>query len=231
VDSASWNVIRSQVADFLSGFPAEPAPAAIWQPSALPAAEGLTLPSQVNFVGKGVNLYRSGYQLNGSALVIAPYLGSTYLWDKIRVQGGAYGGFCVFDQHSGAFNYLSYRDPNLDLSLAAYDQAAAFLLNLDLSEAELTKAIIGAIGEVDAYQLPDAKGFTSLARYLLGTTDAERQRLRDEILATSPADFHAFGEALEAARPASAVVVLGSPEAVQSSQLNQNDGLEVSKVM
>ncbi len=231
VDSASWNVIRSQVADFLSGFPADSIHAANWQPSALPAAEGLTLPSQVNFVGKGSNLYQAGYQLKGSAFVIAPYLGNTYLWDKIRVQGGAYGGFCVFDQHSGAFNYLSYRDPNLDQSLTAYDQAAAFLLNLDLSEAELTKAIIGAIGEVDAYQLPDAKGYTSLARYLLGITDTERQRLRDEILSTSPADFHAFGETLEAARPASTIVVLGSPEAVQNSQLNQNGGLEVSKVM
>ena len=169
--------------------------------------------------------------MNGSAFVIAPYLRGTYLWDKIRVQGGAYGGFCVFDQHSGVFNYLSYRDPNLDQTLAAYDQAAAFLRGLELSEAELTKAIIGAIGEVDAYQLPDAKGFTSLARYLLGITDAERQRLRDEILSTSPADFRAFGAALEAAQPASAVVVLGSPEAVQSSQLNQSGGLEVSKVM
>ena len=231
VDNTSWNVIHSQVDEFLSSFPTESIPAENWQPPALPLAEGLTLPSQVNFVGKGANLYQAGYQLNGSAFVIAPYLRGTYMWDKIRVQGGAYGGFCVFDQHSGVFNYLSYRDPNLDQTLAAYDQAAAFLRDLELSEAELTKAIIGAIGEVDAYQLPDAKGFTSLARYLLGITDAERQHLRDEILSTSPADFRAFGAALEAAQPTSAVVVLGSPEAVQSSQLNQSGGLEVSKVM
>lgn len=231
VDSDSWNVARGQVVDFLGSFPAHSESSANWQPAALPVEEGLTLPSQVNFVGKGTNLYTSGYKLHGSAFVIAPYLRGTYLWDKIRVQGGAYGGFCLFDQHSGAFNYISYRDPNLDQSLAVYDQAAEYLHSLEISDSELTKAIIGAIGEVDAYQLPDAKGYTSMVRYLLGVTDEERQRLRDEMLGTSPADFHAFAETLAAARPQSSVVVLGSAEAVQNSQLNQNGRLEVSKVM
>ena len=231
LDIASWNVVHGQVTDFLGSFPIHSEPSANWQPPVLPTEEGLTLPSQVNFVGKGANLYTAGYKLHGSAFVIAPYLRGTYLWDKIRVQGGAYGGFCLFDQHSGAFNYISYRDPNLDQSLEVFDQAAEYLHGLEISDSELTKAIIGAIGEVDAYQLPDAKGYTSMVRYLLGVTDVERQRLRDEMLATSPVDFHAFAESLAAARTVSSVVVLGSAEAVQNSQLNQNGQLEVSKVM
>ena len=231
LDSASWNVVHGQVTDFLGTFPVHSEPSANWQPPVLPTEEGLTLPSQVNFVGKGANLYTAGYKLHGSAFVIAPYLRGTYLWDKIRVQGGAYGGFCLFDQHSGAFNYISYRDPNLDQSLEVFDQAAEYLHSLEISDSELTKAIIGAIGEVDAYQLPDAKGYTSMVRYLLGVTDEERQRLRDEMLATSPVDFHAFAESLAAARTVSSVVVLGSADAVQNSQLNQAGQLEVSKVM
>ncbi|MHB0922432.1 MAG: insulinase family protein [Bellilinea sp.] len=231
VDSASWNVVRGQMADFLGSLPVGGLPAKAWQPSSLPSPEGLTVPSQVNFVGKGTNLYTAGYQLHGSAFVITPYLRGTYMWDKIRVQGGAYGGFSVFDQHSGAFNYLSYRDPNLDRTLTAYDQAGAFLRSMDISESELTKAIIGAIGEIDAYQLPDAKGYTSLARYLLGINDEERQRLRDEVLTTSPADFRNFGEVLEAASQNSAVVVLGSADAVENSQLKQGGKLEVKKVL
>jgi len=231
VDGPSWNVVRGQVADFLGSLPADGLPTKAWQPSLLPSPEGLTVPSQINFVGKGTNLYTNGYQLHGSAFVITPYLRGTYMWDKVRVQGGAYGGFSVFDQNSGAFNYLSYRDPNLDRTLSAYDQAGVFLRNLDLSETELTKAIIGAIGEIDAYQLPDAKGYTSLARHLLGIDDEERQRIRDEVLATSPADFRKFGEVLETAAQNSAVVVLGSAEAVENSQLNQNGQLEVKKVL
>ena len=70
--------------------------------------------AQVNYVGKAANLYQdAGYQLSGSAYVVNKHLGTTWLWDRVRVSGGAYGGFSDFDTHSGMFSYLSYRDPNL----------------------------------------------------------------------------------------------------------------------
>ena len=37
--------------------------------------------------------------------------------------GGAYGGFCDFDTHSGMFTYSSYRDPNLLKTVDVYDGA------------------------------------------------------------------------------------------------------------
>jgi presequence protease len=58
---------------------------------------------KVNYVGKAGNLYQSGYQLNGSAYVISKHIGNTWLWDRVRVSGGAYGGFCDFDTHSGTW--------------------------------------------------------------------------------------------------------------------------------
>lgn len=70
--------------------------------------------AQVNYVGKAANLYEdAGYKLSGSAYVVNKHLGTTWLWDRVRVSGGAYGGFSDFDTHSGMFSYLSYRDPNL----------------------------------------------------------------------------------------------------------------------
>jgi Zn-dependent M16 (insulinase) family peptidase len=56
---------------------------------------------QVNYVGKAANIYDTGYQLNGSAYVISKYISNTWLWDRVRVSGGAYGGFCDLDTHSG----------------------------------------------------------------------------------------------------------------------------------
>lgn len=58
------------------------------------------------------------------------------------------------------FSYLSYRDPNLLKTLEVYDETARFLRELELDDDALTKAIIGTIGDVDAYQLPDAKGYS-----------------------------------------------------------------------
>ena len=45
------------------------------------------------------------------------------------------------------------------------------------------------MGDVDGYQLPDAKGYTALMRYLLQVSDSERQQRREEILSTSPRHF------------------------------------------
>jgi hypothetical protein len=154
--------------------------------------------------------------------VITNYLRSTWLWEKVRVQGGAYGGFCSFDRLAGIFTFLSYRDPNLLGTIENYDQTAQFLRNFELSDSELTKSMIGAIGELDAYQLPDAKGYTAMLRYLLGISDNDRQQFRDELLSTSVADFRQLAGILEELNKQASVVVLGSPENItKANQENQ----------
>ena len=60
----------------------------------------------------------------------------------------------------GIFSFLSYRDPNLLKTLDIYDATGDFLRELEMDNDTLTKAIIGTIGDVDAYQLPDAKGYS-----------------------------------------------------------------------
>ena len=148
---------------------------------------------------------------------------STRLWSilwwpfrnaMVRVQGGAYGGFCALDHRSGNFTYLSYRDPNLLETLDIYDQTPGFPKRAELDKTQLTRSIIGTIGDVDAYQLPDAKGCTSMQRYLAGEADDIRQRRRDEILGASVADFRTFADALAELTAYGQVVVLGSEQAI-----------------
>jgi Zn-dependent M16 (insulinase) family peptidase len=98
-------------------------------------------------------------------------------------------------------------------------------------EDEVTKAIIGVIGDLDAYQLPDAKGYTSMLRYLAGETDADRQRMRDEVLATSAQDFKAFAGVLDEVKQQGTVVVLGSEQAISSANTERQLGLQVTKVL
>ena len=45
-------------------------------------------------------------------------------------------------------------------TLDVYDGTVDFLRELDLDNDTLAKAIIGTIGDVDSYQLPDAKGYS-----------------------------------------------------------------------
>ncbi|CAK9176020.1 unnamed protein product [Ilex paraguariensis] len=137
-----------------------------WTARLPPINEAIVIPTQVNYVGKAANIYETGYQLRGSAYVISKYISNTWLWDRVRVSGGAYGGFCDFDTHSGVFSFLSYRDPNLLKTLGVYDGTGGFLRELEMDDDTLTKAIIGTIGDVDAYQLPDAKGYSRLVGIL-----------------------------------------------------------------
>ena len=202
-----------------------------WQPVFDRSNEGLVVSAQVNYVGKGANLYELGYRYHGSSSVITNFIRTSWLWDKIRMQGGAYGAFCSFGRQSGVLTFLSYRDPNLLNTLDVYDQSAQVLRNADLSDKELTRNIIGAISNMDAYQLPDAKGYTSMVRYLLGETDAERQQIRDEVLSTTLTDFRTFADVLDSVKTNGTVVVMGPQSTLEAVNNARNGWLKLTKVM
>jgi Zn-dependent M16 (insulinase) family peptidase len=231
LDAENWQRFRPQLEEFNASIPAGDVVEAAWTPEQYPKAEGLTFPAQVNFVGKGACLYDFGYHLHGSMSVISNYVGATWMWDKVRVQGGAYGGMFTFDSRTGVLTFLSYRDPNLLPTLDIYDRTGEFLRGLQLSQEELTKAIVGAIGELDAYQLPDAKGFTSLARYLTGDTDEFRQNYRNQVLSTTVQDFHNLAQVLDQVSKNGEVVVLGSPDKINEANSSRQGWLDVKKVL
>jgi Zn-dependent M16 (insulinase) family peptidase len=230
LDSDNWQSFKPQLEKFIFALPSKDSEMKDFEIHPVIGKEGMAIPAQVNYVGKGANLYDLGYKFDGSSDVILGYLRMAYLWEKVRVQGGAYGAHVQFDESTGVISFLSYRDPNLASTLENYDKAAAFLKGLDgsrLSENELKKAIIAAIGDLDAYQLPDAKGYTSMMRYLTGRTDEMRQKIRDEVLSTNGEDFIAFGETLEKVAQSDAIVAMGSQSALEGA----NVGLKVRKVL
>ncbi len=232
LDEAGYREFEPHIDGLLSALPKGDGSESDWS-TKTPAAlnEGLTIPSQVNYVGKGANLYASGYQFHGSSMVIARYLRNTWLWDRVRVQGGAYGAFCVFDRYSGVLCHVSYRDPNLIKTLDVYDETARYLMDMKMDEGERVKSIIGAIGEMDTHMLPDINGYTSMIRHLIGETDAFRQQMRDEVLGTRISDFHAFGRVLKSMKEGGLVKVLGSPSAVEAVASDRPGWLDVVKVL
>jgi len=231
LDRDNWQKLQPKLEAFIGALPAAGAGVLDWTPPGTQPNEGLTIPAQVNYVGKGANLYALGYKLHGSINVISNLLRTTYLWDRVRVQGGAYGGFCTFDSRSGVWTYLSYRDPNLIKTLNNYDGVSTFLRNQAPSQAEVERSIIGVIGSLDAYELPDAKGFTSLTRYLLGISEDYRQHIRDEVLSTTTADFVKFADVLDTVRDNGQIVVLGSPAAIDAANAERPGLLNKTKVM
>lgn len=203
-------------------------PVSTWPPMTDLAREEVFLTQgQVNYVAKGANLYKLGYKYSGTVNVIMRWLRMGRLWEEVRVAGGAYGAFCSFSRFNGNYVCASYRDPNVDRTLSVYDGLAPYLRNFNPDKAQLVQAIVGAIGEVDSYLLPDAKAAKALMQWLCGLTEDMRQKSREEIFATSAADFHTFAEVLAAANEQSAICVIGGAKARQAAQEHgwQNEDL------
>jgi hypothetical protein len=231
LDRENFSKFNPQLKEFLELLPASKPQTLLWKPEFLQGFEGLTIPTQVNYVGKAANIYNLGYTFHGSILVITKHLGTTWLWDRVRVQGGAYGAFCSFNRRSGIFSYGSYRDPNLQHTLTNYDDTGSYLRQLELNDEGIAKSIIGTIGDLDAYQLPDAKGYSSMIRYLVGDTEENRQKLRDEVLNTSLEHFTAFADILDAVKDDGMVVVLGSQETITTANHSKPGWLSIKKVL
>lgn len=232
LDGENWSALRPKLQRFIGALPAGAVARADWPEGGDAVNEGLAIPAQVNYVGKGADLYALGHKMHGSWLVVQNWLRTTYLWERVRVQGGAYGGFCTFDPLTGAFTYLSYRDPNLLATVANYDGAPQFIREHSPDAAEVERSIIGVIGNLDSYMLPDTKGWTSLNRYLTHTTEEQRQQIRDEVLGTTIKDFEAFAGVIDDVTAHGRVVVVGSPQAIEKANAEKGAGwLNVTKVL
>ncbi len=231
--SKAWNALERLSYGLTAALPPgeeEPSPAS---PAAVPAGknEGFGIPASVYYVGKGMNLHERGYVFHGSARVISRYLRNSWLWDQVRVRGGAYGAFCLYDGFSGVVTLLSYRDPHFSGTLRVFDGAGDFLINTPLSREEQAKAIIGAIGDEDSYLLPDAQGYTSMVRHLAGVTGEYRQSVRGEIFSTSPDHFREFGRHLKMLKDFGTVSVMGPERGIREASDREALGLAVRPVL
>ncbi len=231
VDGFEQSRIYTGITGFIRSFPAFEGDDEKWISSEISIPEGITIPSQVNYVAKGANIYDSGYTFHGSGHVICRFLRAAWLWEQVRVKGGAYGAFCSFDRLSGTLAYLSYRDPNILKTINAFDRAGDYLRDISLDKAELTKAIIGTIGAIDSYMLPDAKGYTSMIRWLSGEKDDDRQKMRNEILSTGIKEFRAFADVLNNVKENGVIKIVGAESAIKEAKKDWPDRLEVVRGM
>ncbi|RRR71246.1 MAG: peptidase M16 [Candidatus Viridilinea halotolerans] len=231
LDEEGYREVAPQLAAFAAALPGADYTPAIWPVSGDGPDEGLIIPARVNYVARVVNLRRVGLAVGGAANMVTRWLSIGYLLDRIRVQGGAYGAGCSYDRASGIMAATSYRDPNLLKTLQIFGELGSFLRDVPLDAQTIERAIIGMIGDMDGYQLPDAKGATALIRHLTGVSDAWRQQIREQILDASAADFRALAEAADALRDNGITAVVGGEEAILAANRERPGLLTPVKVL
>lgn len=166
--------------------------------------EGIVIPVDVSFAAAGAAFPNAG---RGEAKVMGRAVSLAYLWNAVRVQGGAYGTGMLVDA-AGMIGCYSYRDPSAARTLDCYRQAANFLE--DLGELDMTSFILGAIAESDPLLTPRMKGKTADARYWRQISQEVLCQIRREMLSATVGKLTALAEPVRAAMDAGSICVLGS---------------------
>lgn len=179
--------------------------------------EGIVVPADVSYAALGGDLLEYGACYNGRLLTAAKAIHLDYLWNTVRVQGGAYG-VGIKPDASGTACFWSYRDPGAARSLGCYRQTADFLRQFAAAEPDLTGLIIGTIADSDPLMMPGLKGKMADHLYWSGVCYEERCKRREEILSTTAGDLSALAEPIEKLSASGGVCVIGSRKLVEACE-------------
>ncbi len=176
--------------------------------------EGFLSASQVQYVCRAGNFTKEGLEYTGALRVLKVIMGYDYLWNQVRVKGGAYGCMCSFSK-SGESYFVSYRDPNLKKTIDVYEAAADYVAAFDQDDRSMTQYIIGAISELDTPLNAPAKALRSLSAYMTNQTEEDLQQVRDELLATDQKTIRGLASYIRAFMQQDYLCVVGNEEKVK----------------
>jgi len=193
-----------------------PVPCA-WNFSLEKSNEGLQAASNVQYVVKGYNYKKLGYSWDARLRVLNQILSTDWLQTRIRVIGGAYGGFSSISP-SGNFTFNSYRDPNLESTLENYRNSSGYLETFDADRELMTRYIIGTIAEMDSPLTPSQKGDQAVSMFFSGRTAEEVQGDRDAVLSTTPGDIRGFSRMVTEVLNQDTLCVYGNADRLAANQ-------------
>ncbi len=181
-DHETASPITEKLSKFINSLPScADIPAKDYSFKQYPKHLAVIIPTKVNAVCQGLNLYNQGYKYSGELLAINKLIDFDYLWNAVRAKGGAYGSRGGFDKYDGEYIITSWRDPNSVNTFDVYNNINKFLLSKKLTKEEIDGYIVNAIGAVDRYKTPSQKGFQAFVNDIMGKTIDSLQLERDQI--------------------------------------------------
>ena len=211
----------------LAGAPAGPAggpPPALADGQRL---EALVTTTNVNFAALALPAAPFGTEESVQEAILAHYLSTGFLWEQVRMKGGAYGAGASVSSLERVFTFTSYRDPNITRTFDSFRQALDSARGQLLGEEAFEQVLIGAVGREERPMAPGERGYTALKRSLLGISDRMRQHRRDRLLSASPKDLAAAADRLASSYGRGYSAVLTGRQALESSGLRDLDLVEI----
>lgn len=163
------------------------------------------------------NFIEAGQQYTGALQILKVIMGYEYLWQNIRVKGGAYGCMSSFNRLGEGY-FVSYRDPHLKNTLDIYRGVTEYLRNFSVSDRDMTKFIIGTISNMDQPMTPAIKGDRSMNLYMNRVSAQTIKEERLQVLHATQEDIRALADIVEKVIDAEQICVIGNEEKVEKEQ-------------
>lgn len=178
--------------------------------------EAFKAPIDVQFVGLTGNYKKAGLPYTGALKVFENIISTDYLWQNVRVLGGAYGCMCDFSDDGSAY-FVSYRDPNLEKTYEVYKGIVKYLKEFQATEEEMLKYIIGAVGNYDFPKSPSNKGFRSLLAFLRNKTIDDFKFEKYQIVNATVNDIKSIAAYVEAIVLQNNICVIGNENKIDAA--------------
>ena len=175
----------ADLAPLLSSLPeGESVPAEMHYEAALPEKMGYQIPAQIGFAVQGWQTVQDGISYDAGRRVAAKLISLSYLWNMVRVQGGAYGtGITVLPDSS--IVTFSYRDPSPARSLAINSGISDFIRQFCETDEPIDKFIISTVSDEDPLRSPREEGILADALWFSGKTREELVQERRQMLSVT----------------------------------------------
>ena len=216
-DKEALMQLESPLADFKSRLYTCPVEREKYAPTFTRKNEGFMTSGQVLYVCRAGNFKKKGLPYKGTLSVLRVMMGYEYLWQNVRVKGGAYGCMCSFYRDGGCY-FVSYRDPNLGQTIDVFEKAADFIANYEANERTMTQYIIGAVSELDTPLTASGKGRRSREYYMADMTQEMLQTARNEVLDATPEDIRGMAEYIRAFMSDDFLCVVGNEQKIREEK-------------
>lgn len=153
--------------------------------------QAFIIPSSVSYNSLSSSLNVINKNFNGKHLVLSHIVSYDYLWNEIRVKGGAYGCSLSISKNNDV-SFGTYRDPNVKISYEVIENISNYLKELDVDEIKFKNYIIGTVANFDTpLSTPSLINAYDL-KYLSNFNEEDNLKLKKEVLSTTIQDIHQF---------------------------------------
>ena len=178
----------------------------------IPEKQGIIIPSGVSYSAMA---FPDNSADTAVRKVLFRALSLEYLWNEVRIKGGAYGtGAVITASEEQAF--FSYRDPSPAASIETYRKSADFIADYCGGAPDITQYIISTIAKEEPLMSDGNRSAKADGLWFRGITDEERGAEKKRMLAVTAEQLR---EAAETLRSFGNVCVMGTEAAMEGLDL------------